>query len=95
MAEFEGEKSLNRETSELEVKGKFKLSEEELGNVAGGCGPDNYNGYQPVDASWAPCDYMKSISPDLYNCHECQYFKYLPDEVRKDYGVCGYCTHVG
>ena len=30
MAEFEGEKRLNRETSELEVKGKFKLSEEEL-----------------------------------------------------------------
>ena len=40
MANFEGEKNLNRETSELEVKGKYKLSEEELDNVAGGCGDD-------------------------------------------------------
>ena len=38
MAKFEGEKNLNRKTSELEVKGKYKLSEEELDNVAGGCG---------------------------------------------------------
>ena len=41
MAEFEGEKNLNRETSELEVNGKFKLSEEELDNVSGGCGDDD------------------------------------------------------
>ena len=41
MEGFEGEKRLNRETSELEVKGKFKLSEEELDNVAGGADMKN------------------------------------------------------
>ena len=56
MAEFEGEKRLNRETSELEVRGKYKLSEEELDNVAGGCGDDDntYNGHPKVAATWKP-----------------------------------------
>ena len=36
MANFEGEKRLNKETSELEVKGKFKLTKDELDNVVGG-----------------------------------------------------------
>ena len=40
MTDFEGEKSLNRETSELEVKGKFKLSDNELDSVAGGQNSD-------------------------------------------------------
>ena len=36
MAEFEGNLSLNVETSEIEIKGKFKLTEDELSKVAGG-----------------------------------------------------------
>ena len=36
MAEFEGNLNLNVETSEIEIKGKFKLTEEELNTVAGG-----------------------------------------------------------
>ena len=36
MADFEGDLNLNVETSEIEIKGKFKLTEEELDNVAGG-----------------------------------------------------------
>ena len=36
MANFEGKITLNRETSELEVKGKFKLTLEELDAVTGG-----------------------------------------------------------
>ena len=36
MAEFEGNLNLNVETSEIEIKGKFKLTEEELDTVAGG-----------------------------------------------------------
>ena len=41
MAEFEGNLNLNVETSEIEIKGKFKLSEEELDKVAGGDTGDN------------------------------------------------------
>ena len=36
MAEFEGKLNLNVETSEIEIKGKFKLTEDELDKVAGG-----------------------------------------------------------
>ena len=36
MAEFEGKLNLNVETSEIEIKGKFKLTEDELDTVAGG-----------------------------------------------------------
>ena len=36
MAEFEGKLNLNVETSEIEVNGKFKLTEDELDKVAGG-----------------------------------------------------------
>ena len=36
MANFEGKLNLNVETSEIEVEGKFKLTEEELDKVAGG-----------------------------------------------------------
>ena len=36
MANFEGDLNLNVETSEIEIKGKFKLTEEELDTVAGG-----------------------------------------------------------
>ena len=36
MAEFEGNLNLNVETSEIEIKGKFTLTEEELSKVAGG-----------------------------------------------------------
>ena len=36
MAEFEGNLNLNVETSEIEIKGKFKLTEKELDVVAGG-----------------------------------------------------------
>ena len=36
MAEFEGNLNLNVETSEIEIKGKFKLTEDELDVVAGG-----------------------------------------------------------
>ena len=35
VAEFEGKLNLNVETSEIEIKGTFKLSNEELDNVAG------------------------------------------------------------
>ena len=50
MAEFEGVKNLNRETHELEVKGKFKLSEDELDNVSGGCGERERKGFVPGEA---------------------------------------------
>ena len=36
MAEFEGKLNLNVETSEIEVNGKFELTEDELDKVAGG-----------------------------------------------------------
>ena len=36
MAEFEGKLNLNVETSEIEIKGKFKLTEDELDKVSGG-----------------------------------------------------------
>ena len=36
MAEFEGKLNLNVETSEIEVNGKFKLTEDELDKVTGG-----------------------------------------------------------
>ena len=36
MANFEGKLNLNVETSEIEIKGKFKLTEEELDTVTGG-----------------------------------------------------------
>ena len=36
MAEFEGTLNLNVETSEIEIKGKFKLTEDELDKVSGG-----------------------------------------------------------
>ena len=39
MAQFEGDMNLNVETSEIEIKGKFKLTEEELDKIAGGQGP--------------------------------------------------------
>ena len=39
MADFEGKLNLNVETSEIEVNGKFKLTEEELDQVAGGRPP--------------------------------------------------------
>ena len=41
MAEFEGKLNLNANASELEVNGKFKLTEEELDKVAGGKPPAN------------------------------------------------------
>ena len=36
MANFEGKLNLNVETSEIEIKGKFKLSEEELDGISAG-----------------------------------------------------------
>ena len=36
MAEFEGDLNLNVETSEIEIKGKFKLTGDELDRVSGG-----------------------------------------------------------
>ena len=36
MANFEGNVTLNVETSEIEINGKFKLTGEELDTVAGG-----------------------------------------------------------
>ena len=41
MADFEGKVEMNDDKTEGEVKGKFKLTEEELDNVAGGCGDDD------------------------------------------------------
>ena len=37
MADFEGKFDIDEVKSSGEIKGKFKLSEEELDNVAGGC----------------------------------------------------------
>ena len=47
MEGFEGEKRLNRETSELEVKGRFKLNEKELNRVSGG----TQVGFVPIPCS--------------------------------------------
>ena len=78
MANFEGEKRLNRETSELEVKGKFKLSEEELDNVAGGCGDD---GPYETRGDWdAICPDKNSFSPNEL-------------QGGANSRCCGYCIH--
>ena len=42
MAEFEGKLDLNVETAEIEIIGKFKLTEQELSKVAGGSGFTTY-----------------------------------------------------
>ena len=42
MANFEGKLNLNVETSEIEINGKFKLTEDELDSVAGGQNSDYY-----------------------------------------------------
>ena len=47
MAEFEGNINLNVETSEIEIKGKFKLNEEELNRVSGG----TQVGFVPIPCS--------------------------------------------
>lgn len=41
MADFEGKLTLHVDTSEIEVNGKFKLSENELDVVAGGAGKED------------------------------------------------------
>ena len=92
MAEFEGEKNLNRETSELEVKGKFKLSEEELDNVAGGCGTPKYNGYPTRGSSWAICDWYSKQNPGVSTCYYCPKFSSLPSSMQESYELDGYCT---
>ena len=83
MADFEGEKRLNRETSELEVKGKFKLSEEELDNVSGGCGDDDgtYGGHPKIGKCWKPiCGTNDRVS--CAEGHRCTYLRDLPSEER-------------
>ena len=55
MAEFEGKLNLNVETSEIEIKGKFKLTEDELDTVTGGAEVQSWwKVVQPKDScgSW-------------------------------------------
>ena len=52
MAEFEGKLSLNVETSEIEIRGKFKLNEEELDRVSGG----TQVGFVPIPCSVGDSD---------------------------------------
>ena len=41
MANFEGNVNLNAETSEIEIEGKFALTDEELEQVTGGMQGEN------------------------------------------------------
>ena len=56
MAEFEGKLSLNVETSEIEVNGKFLLTDDDLSKVAGGLGfpePASIDDIKIGDSVWA------------------------------------------
>ena len=74
MAEFEGKLNLNVETSEIEVEGKFKLTEDELDTVAGGkanyayciCSHFNPSDGNPNNKTYHNCTY--GISSQLYSC---------------------------
>ena len=55
MAEFEGNLNLNVETSEIEIKGKFKLTEEELDKVAGGSTPPTFSRYHDDGYTYEFC----------------------------------------
>ena len=88
MAEFEGEKNLNKETSELEINGKFKLSEEELNTVAGGnLGEEGESLPQP-SPEWPVVD------PDSHSCNGEKWV--IRDGVGvggSGIGACRYCRY--
>ena len=70
MAEFEGNLNLNVETSEIEIKGKFKLTEGELDTVAGGA-----NFYQ-TKFTCKSCDtYFEISSGQKAYCPNCNTLK--------------------
>ena len=91
MADFEGKIEMNDDKTEGEVNGKFKLSEEELDNVAGGCTP-KYNGYPTRESSWQICEWRAEQNPGHLTCYYCPCFSYLPDSERGSYELDGYCT---
>ena len=72
MADFEGNMNLNVETSEIEIKGKFKLTEEELDKVAGG--------YIEVDDSYT-CDEWKQ-KWSSFSIRQCRYCYYLLGDIQ-------------
>ena len=77
MAEFEGKINLNVETSEIEIKGKFKLAEEELDKVAGG---DERPLYIPV-SDYDTCDEWKQKWSSSSN-RQCRYCYYLLGDIQ-------------
>ena len=95
MAEFEGEKNLNRETSELEVKGKFKLSEEDLANVAGGCGDDipKCCGHYMVNSKWMCPNGTWDNVPGGVQCEICAYFVSADPQTVNGIDYNGYCKN--
>ena len=68
MANFEGNINLNVETSEIEVNGKFKLTEDELDNVAGG---DERPLYTPVDDFYTCDGWAVKFNPNMKYCLAC------------------------
>ena len=85
MANFEGKLNLNVETSEIEIKGKFKLTEEELDTVAGGNYSDNYPVVSPNDT----CDDWTdggSLNDSLLMWND-------PD-VNQPSRTCQHCVHI-
>ena len=91
MANFEGEKRLNRETSELEVNGKFELSNDDLEKVSGG----------QVDYE-ASAGYKVNVNGHLFNVVDgewgcpCRAFGHEPNFQINPYGGCyggKYCEY--
>ena len=79
MAEFEGKLNLNVETSEIEIKGKFKLTEDELDKISGG----------NVDQSW------REVLPGDAGSMYCNLYERKPQSSpMASISVCKSCTHL-
>ena len=81
---------------------KFKLSEEELDNVAGGCSDDGdgderptYRGYPKVKKFWAACgNYDGYESANQRKCKNCFHGGVIPsNKVVDDFDM--YCAYIG
>ena len=89
MAEFEGKLNLNVETSEIEIKGKFKFTEDELDKVSGGVEVQSWwKVVQPTDScgSWQKEEHKVTICclisntgpiiPETSICATCKHYTF-------------------